>query len=114
MRHCIVDHGHHFDLGDLSGLDDSAQGNDGNQADLAEHCNCNIVDYGHHFDLGDMMILVIMLVVILVTVVMVAKMKIKYLVSRRFHSHLRLVLYLHPKSCWKSGEHGARPILVEH
>ena len=61
-----------------------------------------------------MMILVIMLVVILVTVVMVAKMKIKYLVSRRFHSHLRLVLYLHPKSCWKSGEHGARPILVEH
>ena len=64
MRHCIVDHGHHFDLGDLSGLDDSAQGNDGNQADLAEHCNCNIVDYGHHFDLGDMLILVIMLVVI--------------------------------------------------
>ena len=61
-----------------------------------------------------MMILVIMLVVILVTVVMVAKMKIKYLVSRIFHSHLRLVLYLHPKSCWKSGEHGARPILVEH
>ena len=70
--------------------------------------NAIFVDHGHghHFDLVDMMILV--------TVVMGAKMKFKYLVSRRFQPHLRLVLYLHPKSCWKSGQHGARPILVEH